>query len=420
MKLVKSLLLGSVAGLAATAAAQAADLPSRKAAPVEYVRVCSAQGAGFFYIPGTDTCLRIGGRVRAEYRYVEPRYTAAGNGRLRDVTGFRALGRLNVDTRTETAYGTLRAFFRYDVDGRTGSYGTTEAAALDKAYIQFAGITAGRGQSFFDFYADDINWGTGVMSGLGSDNGRANQLAYTATFGGGFSATIAIEDRNQRSVGPASYAQAGERIPDVVANVRYESGWGAAQLSGAIHQMNSAALAFGQRVDGEYGFAVQAGVKINLPMLAKGDVLWLQAAYAQGALNYLGVGNSASIGPLATFFTDGVLTTSGSIKKTDGYGLTAAFTHYWTPSWRSSIIGNYTHVDFSNNVNVLNNTSYRDTNIWTVAGSVIWTPVSGLDIGVEVLYTRLDARRYVTSAGLQAFGREEDVLEARLRFQRDF
>ena len=59
MKLVKSLLLGSAAGIAAVAGAQAADLPSRKAAPVEYVRVCSAYGAGFFYIPGTDTCLRI-------------------------------------------------------------------------------------------------------------------------------------------------------------------------------------------------------------------------------------------------------------------------------------------------------------------------------------------------------------------------
>ena len=67
MKLVKSLLLGSAAGIAAVAGAQAADLPSRKAAPVEYVRVCSAYGAGFFYIPGTDTCLRVGGRVRAEY-----------------------------------------------------------------------------------------------------------------------------------------------------------------------------------------------------------------------------------------------------------------------------------------------------------------------------------------------------------------
>ena len=65
MKMVKSLLLGSAAGLVAVAGAQAADLPV-KAKPVEYVKVCSIYGAGFFYIPGTDTCIKIGGWVRAE------------------------------------------------------------------------------------------------------------------------------------------------------------------------------------------------------------------------------------------------------------------------------------------------------------------------------------------------------------------
>ena len=67
MKLVKSLLLGSAAALVAGAGAQAADLPARKAAPVEYVKVCDAYGAGFFYIPGTDTCIKVGGRVRADF-----------------------------------------------------------------------------------------------------------------------------------------------------------------------------------------------------------------------------------------------------------------------------------------------------------------------------------------------------------------
>src|SRR3954471_4941804 len=101
MNLAKSLLLGSAAGLAA---AQAADLPVTKAAPVEYVRVCSAYGAGFFYIPGTDTCLRVAGRARFEYNVSSARQFSQDN------TGFRSLGRLQLDARTQTAYGTLRAF----------------------------------------------------------------------------------------------------------------------------------------------------------------------------------------------------------------------------------------------------------------------------------------------------------------------
>src|SRR3954465_4762350 len=207
MKLVKSLLLGSAAGLCAVAGAQAADLPVKKAAPVEYVRVCTAYGAGFFYIPGTDTCLRVGGRARFEYQYVSNRT------RNNDVSGFRGLGRLNLHARTQTPYGTLRAFVRFEIASRTGAqltsgtqqrYGNAFPALgqdtfgraqkyveVDKAFVQFAGFTAGRASSFFDFYAHDLE-----LSGLsvGSDVSSTNLLAYTATFGGGFSATISMED----------------------------------------------------------------------------------------------------------------------------------------------------------------------------------------------------------------------------------
>src|ERR1700742_2994988 len=65
MKAVKSLILGSAAGLVAMSGAQAADLPV-KAQPVEYVRICSLYGAGFFYIPGTDTCMKLGGYLRVD------------------------------------------------------------------------------------------------------------------------------------------------------------------------------------------------------------------------------------------------------------------------------------------------------------------------------------------------------------------
>jgi len=65
MKMVKSLVLGSAAALVAMSGAQAADLPV-KAKAVEYVRICSLYGARFFYMPGTDTCIKLGGYVRAD------------------------------------------------------------------------------------------------------------------------------------------------------------------------------------------------------------------------------------------------------------------------------------------------------------------------------------------------------------------
>ncbi len=99
MKLVKSLLLGSAAGLTVVAGAQAADLPIKKAAPVEFVRVCSAYGAGFFFVPGTDTCLRVSGRARFEAGYSQGYQRGSNNG---DLMGYRGLGRLNLDARTQT------------------------------------------------------------------------------------------------------------------------------------------------------------------------------------------------------------------------------------------------------------------------------------------------------------------------------
>ena len=65
MRMVRSLLLGSAAGVVAVAGAQAADMPV-KAKPVEYVKICSLYGDGFFYLPGTQTCIRLGGNVQSE------------------------------------------------------------------------------------------------------------------------------------------------------------------------------------------------------------------------------------------------------------------------------------------------------------------------------------------------------------------
>ena len=67
MTLIKSLLLGSAAGIVAVATAQAADLPTRKAAPVEYVRVCNVGGITGWTLPGSDTCVKLSGYITAQF-----------------------------------------------------------------------------------------------------------------------------------------------------------------------------------------------------------------------------------------------------------------------------------------------------------------------------------------------------------------
>jgi len=455
MKLVKSLLLGSAAGLCAVAGAQAADLPVRKAAPVavEYVRVCSAYGAGYFFIPGTETCLRISGQVRAQYSVVET-YT-----RNQNLTGFVTRGRLNVDARTQTAFGTLRAHFRYII-----TYGGNPDAALDfsvlnKAFIQFGPITAGRATSFFDFYANDLGFG-GLPTGSDTFGRDPVVLAYTATFAPGFTASISLEDPGARRViaggaAAGTFAQgfAGNRLPEIVANIRADQAWGSAQLAGAVHQIYSPTIGLGQVAandprlgltpDTEYGFALSAGVKLNLPFIAPGDVLWLQATYAEGAVNYLGVatgglfsrvggsnierGNALNFGGVNTSIGDAFVDGFGNVRKTEGYVLTAAFLHYWTPQIRQSVQGSYGRIENASVVTTPLVGNFRpagsvvDTSFYFIGTTLIYSPVRDLDIGVEVLYRNVDPAGRI--ADVTRPGRtigSEDGFEARLRIQREF
>src|SRR5437660_2287852 len=147
MKMVKSLLLGGAAGLVAVAGAQAADLPV-KAKAVEYVRVCSLYGAGFWYVPGTDTCLKIGSYVRVQNEWNAndggvPIGAASGNagGRQDRIDtsnwGFRARQSVSVDLRTQTEYGTLRSYLEIGAQWTTSATSTagTGAAVVDAVFV---------------------------------------------------------------------------------------------------------------------------------------------------------------------------------------------------------------------------------------------------------------------------------------------
>ncbi|MGL4811398.1 MAG: porin, partial [Beijerinckiaceae bacterium] len=422
MKLVKSLLLGSAAGLVVASGAMAADLPARKAAPAEYVRVCSAYGAGFFYIPGTETCMKIGGLVRYQYEYNQ------SLSRTSAATGTRAQFNLDVDVRNATAYGTLRAFARVAVARRTGTAfsgtsmrlgqgqastatvnsGVNDAQTLvilDKAFIQFGGLTAGRAASFFDFYADALQFNGAVGSNVGS----TNLLAYTAVFGGGFSATLSIEDPIERRAGvlggsvaslngatlpaPGEFRYAAVSAPDVVAALRVDQSWGSAQLSAAVHQVNALHSTYPAAAPVAYsgskwGWAIQGGLKLNLPMLAPGDALWLQAAYSQGATSYGGMTNliagatpMSSIGggmntALADAFVDPATGRIGLVKS---WSIAAAFVHYWTPSVRQAIFGSYGRVDLPATANAVVMAGVArgrqlDYSAWRVGTNLYWSP----------------------------------------------
>ena len=478
----KRLILMSAATMT-VAGAHAADLPVRKAAPVDYVRVCDWTGAGFFYIPGTDTCLQIGGLVRVEGAFINnarqfyptsnvgtrTALVAAGSiipGRNEDTSGFFVRGRIAADARTQTAYGTLRTYVRYQIDRLQGVYqgGGSAGGAntfanqggnnayLDKGFIQFAGITAGRVQSFFDFYADNYNY-----EGIANSDLNNNVFAYTYTGAGGFSATFAVEDHNQRNDGigtvtgganatAGTIAYGGETIPDLVGQLRVDQAWGAAQLSAAYHQVNTVSAAFagtngqGFASKDSDGFAVQGGVQLKLPMLAAGDDLWIEGAYQNGAylyqdsVGYMNAGfQSRYLGGFQHIDHDAIAigipgSTTGAytLAKSEGFSVMAAINHYFTPNFHDVLFASYEESSYGRAKNIdWTLGGLGDASQYRIGNQFLWDPVKNLEFGVEFDYAHIDQTLahnpgQVATALPVGTTKNPDGFEARLRVERDF
>jgi hypothetical protein len=336
MKMVKSLILGSAAALVAMSGAQAADLPV-KAKAVEYVRVCSLYGAGFFYIPGTDTCIKLGGYMRIDTTfnggiYDQPAWSGdlgVGN-RYRDAFASRSRFALTVDTRTATEYGVVRTFaqgdFQFDSLGGTttnpgvlGAPGTNSQllgtpgggyVAVEYAFVQFAGFTFGKSSSA---YSTPWNGYPGNNSSFligGNDTVTGvNNIQYTAQFGNGVSGSIGLDDPSAfnrtaiynlsipaaiSSAGTSSNAYGGVNLPDIVGNIRVDQAWGLFQLSGAIHEVDASYNTLGAggiatplssisgHPDTKYGGSVMAALQIKNIPTGPGDDIKFDATWAKG------------------------------------------------------------------------------------------------------------------------------------------
>lgn len=395
MKLIKSLLLGSAAGLVAVAGAHAADLGVKKPTAVEYVKTCPTYGAGFFVVPGTTSCLKLIGRIRVDYIFNNDLTRTA------DKNTFRARGYLGFDHRTATEYGLLRTYMRgYIARDNAGAY----APVLEYGFIQFGGLTAGRITPVFEHGWNPNFVGSGAIGGH-SDISYVNSLGYTFNAGGGFSATIALDSSKERNVGVA--ATGGQAMPDIVARLSYDQAWGSIMVAGAIHQVRDGSVVHAST---KYGYAGTIGVKFNLPFLAKGSNFWANVNMAEGASSYAGYGSTATIGSNALTFSDATLVAGapGTFRLTKTFSLAAGIQAYVTPTVWVGLAGYYgQHDPFA---------AGNTTRTTSLIGTVGWNPVPGFLIGAEVVYANVSGR---TAAGALLVG-DKSQFTGRLRLQRDF
>ncbi|UZE51800.1 porin [Rhodopseudomonas sp. P2A-2r] len=447
MNTIKSLILGSAAGLLAMGGAQAADLPM-KAKAVEYVKICSLYGAGFYYIPGTDTCIKLGGAIRLETTL---NGQASGNGNWyggangsqsfnQDWYGTRARFNLNVDTRTATEYGVLRTYgdMKVDFTRGTSSIAGGTIAEVDYAFIQFAGFTMGKSVSMFD-----PQWALSkptISSGFqaGSNNATGiSQFAYTASFGNGVSATISLEDAQPyRTAGVVNTSSAfvapfggstltggayginnflgnastGDHVPDVVGNLRLDQAWGSAFVSAAAHEVHGTYYtnADSGRPSSTYGYAVSGGFELkNLPTGA-GDSFKLEATYAKGAAKYVwggtqdssgagryarASGNGAGSSMAFGYVLDGVYSNGTGIDLSTAWDISAYYEHYWNPNWRTSLYGNYSTISYGSAGNaalmqaLTNGSTANITGVGSLAATGGDMKFSSYQVGTKTAWT---------------------------------
>lgn len=455
MTSMKSLLLGTAAGLVALTGAQAADLPV-KAKAVQYVKVCSLYGAGFYYIPGTDTCLKVGGYVRYDA------YLNAGSSGSTTLGTYnrgytyyqtRARAAITLDARSQTAYGTLRSYAQFGVNSN-GS-GATTSPYIQFAYIQFAGFTFGNAESFFDIYAADqyhLNHRTYTNGSIRSDG--INLAAYTANFGNGVSASISLEDPTIRrqgvfastAAGVVAAANKGAVFPDVVANIRASGAWGFAQISGALHDAsgawygpagNGAFSPLNQATEDVVGWALAAGGVFKIPG-TMGDTFGIQASYGKGATRYvtrMPVGLTTIVRDSAAtplFVPDATYLSSvaggGSVDLTEAWGIEAGYEHVWMKGLKTSLTGGYAEINFNGASSIYLCGAVvgcnPDTSLYHIGSRTTWTPVENLEIAFDVVYQHFDTMTFPAGAIPAAAGAavfdDADIWSGMVRVQRNF
>ncbi|MBO9101548.1 MULTISPECIES: porin [Rhizobium] len=371
--MIKGLLLASAAALSAFSAANAADaIVAAEPEPLEYVRICDAYGAGYFYIPGTETCLKIGGMVRTEGEWKDAYQPDHKIGTL-----WHTRAELSLDTASDTEYGALKTDMVMRWDSQEGDNSTK----LLFANISLGGFLVGKADSQFSSYpgyAGDIIQDDVVSYGPGPTNTELNQLTYTFDPGNGFTALASIEDSNSSgdTYYDSSFTQSNGKswqiskndqyVPDGVLGFGFKSGaWGIKVVGGYDSIVKEGAIK--ARVDADFGtFSafLMGGWNTDGDKLNK---------YASG------------------YVTDGAC--PANKEELCGWG-----------DWAVWGGGSATINDkLKANVQV----AYTDSKIFAAAANVKFQPVKGLTVEPEVEYTNWDSTNEHSWAGI-------------LRFQRSF
>jgi hypothetical protein len=298
------------------------------------------------------------------------------------------------DTRTETEWGMLRAYYRLGAEQQTPN-DADEAVEMTRAFIQWGGFTVGRAESFYDYISLERYAINNQRNGSNMGANGQQVFAYTFRLGGGFSASLSAEDGGAQAAGAAAlssrsrgkvtvdldaapFAESATTLdngsyamPDIVGNVRLDQPWGGFMIKGALHQNRGgyySGFPTGAGVsctggtanttqcghpDDKMGWAAGAGLLVNLPALSPGSSAYVEANYGRGAMGYVaraveffrfwGDGRSIGIG----HSPDSVFRNGTDLELTPAWSVVAGAEYKWNPRWGTSVYGGYNATVFT-------------------------------------------------------------------------
>jgi hypothetical protein len=352
---LKTLFLGTAAVFTVGGAAQAADLSV--AEPVEYVRVCDGFGAGYWVIPGTDTCLKIGGYVQVDTTFHDVSGVYDGGSHSAGWEMYTEAS-AQFSAKSMTEYGELAAYAEFRAQSNNTWQGSDRHwAYLDSAYLKLGALLAGSTASLYDYGGGFTFDGSDLDSDVTTDQIR---LSWAA---GGFGLALGIEDPRDRFGTDLNATTDGYSMPNIVGALTVSQANWDGQLSAAY-----AETTYGG------GFGIQAAATFKLDSIAPGDQLRLKAAGAQSE-----VGSFA-----ASYSWQGLAIASPTYADGSVWSALASFQHFWTPQLSSAITFDYAHASAGGGLS-------DDISAYQVYGNLVWSPVAGFMAGAEVGYSRSDS-----------------------------
>ncbi len=369
---IKSLLIGSAAALVAVSGARAADaVVVAEPEPVEYVRVCDAYGAGFFYIPGTETCLKISGYVRYDAAGGDNVYDGTNVGAKDNETWYkRTRAEVRFDARSETELGTLRSY----IQGRFQyTNGIDDGGSLPQAWIELGGFRIGTADELFGSWTD---YAGAIINDdvINYQSGQSNQVSYTFVGGNGFSAMIGAEQGQDDVTGLGGNYVIEDYMPHVLAGAKFEQGWG--KVSGVV--------GYDSNVE-EFAGKLRLDVKFNEMFSA-----WIMGGYQSGYDN--------------NFDPD-----TGAVDLDD---------RNWFGTWEGDWAAwGGVSVKATDKATINAQAAWEDEGTYALALNVAYELVPGFTITPEINYTKFDGARLAAS---EFNGGSEDAFGGIIRFQRNF